>query len=44
MLRRNRTDIKIWNEDFKDDTTKNIVERDTEEKIELIQPRTLRIK
>lgn len=36
MLRRNRTDIKIWNENFKDDTI-NIVERNTVEKIEQIQ-------
>lgn len=28
MLWRNKTDVKIWNEDFKDDATKDIVEHD----------------
>lgn len=43
MLRHNKTDVKIWNEDFKDDTTKDIVEHDNVEKIEQIQPRPLQI-
>lgn len=44
MLRHNKTDVKIWNEDFKDDTTKDIVEHDNVQKIAQIQPRPLQIK
>lgn len=41
MLRHNKTDVKIWNEDFKDDTTKDI---DNVQKIGQMQPKPLQIK
>lgn len=41
MLRHNKTDVKMWNEDFKDDTTKDI---DNVQKIGQIQPKPLQIK